>query len=405
MSDINNALAIALESEHEAEAVENTYSGLAQVLDIENSMGDVSHATDVAVGLENLQIVLESIKELDINDVAMIQVIGDIAGASSGGLPGAMFTPAMESVDDTGASAGEKAKSIGVKIGEMIDTIIEKIRAFIKWMVERLGGGLKALKEAGELLAANVGMAYYKPRYDALKQRLVNDLDFIKSLTEYMKVTDGIVETFMMFGSMKPNDFSNDPGFSLNPRYFTLVNHSVEEMKRFSRAFDRKEYVCGASYEVDLAEIAHGSANDLVMSYNRNFIKINDKGYQRPEYNGEELARLGHDLVSAIEDVHSGFSTLMDSKSKGSVAELLNKTHAQMTTLRNREQDMIADSPNNGMAIANVLSRAVNGIRFNVSMIAKISTIVDREISSLASEYKNLPQAVKKDAKGLAPSA
>ncbi len=192
MVDINKALAIALESEQETEAVSNTYEGLAQMLDIDTALNDTAHATDVAVGLENLQLVLESIQELDGNDIALVQVIGDIAGASSGGLNGALFTPAMEAVDDGGSSASDKAKNIATKITEMIKLIIAKIQQFIEWVISKAKVGLEVLKKAGDRVANQVGQVVNKEKYDALKLLLQSDLKLIASLPDFILVNNAV---------------------------------------------------------------------------------------------------------------------------------------------------------------------------------------------------------------------
>lgn len=107
----------------------STYELQGVVTSIESLHNEIVHANDIATSTEQLALVLEGIMELSITDAALIQVVGDIAGASCG-VDGSAFTPSMEDAEE-GVPLGQKIKAILNQIAAFIRKVFAQIKMYI----------------------------------------------------------------------------------------------------------------------------------------------------------------------------------------------------------------------------------------------------------------------------------
>lgn len=405
MSDINKVLAIALESEQEAEAVSNTYEGLAQVLDIDNSLADVKHATDVATGLENLQAVLESIQELDAGDIAMVQIIGDIAGASSGGLSGALFTPAMEAVDDGDSSAKDKAASIAAKIGEMIKLIIEKIKQFVNWVVTRAMASLEGLQKSGARLASLVGQTVDKSKYDALKQLLQSDLKLIASLPEFLSTVGEIALARTVFAELNIDEFGQDK--QLDKRIVVMQN-AQHQVARFGEKYNHVKFLTGIGYQVLTEKIDDTDVSVASYRLLHNVVSVHREKNVDAAQAGEGAVRIGHDLVSAIEDVYNGFAKFQDASKSDTIPSQIRNISKLVQSVGTRYDALLSEAMNksvNSNSINAVISRTLSGLRTDLQALTTMSYAIAAEQHVLSARYNELSATLRADGQGLAKPA
>lgn len=376
------------------------------MLDIEKGIADVNHANDVSMGLESLQAVMESIGELDISDISMIQVIGDIAGASSGGLSGHLFTPAMEATDDGGSSAGDKAKNISAKISEMIKMIMAKIKQFVEWLVARGQADFKVLQTAGARVANVVGQQVDKNKYDALKQLLQSDMKLIESLPEFLQLVNALATTRTIFANMKIGEFNQDQ--PLDDRYVRLLNAAHTQLGNFGTKYNHAKFLTGISYQVLNETVDATNVSMASYGFSHNVVSVHRADRVTPAEAGQTQVRIGHDLVSAIEDVYNGFVKFQNPADANSIGGQIRALGKLTQTMGNAFDTRIAEAErqgNNVQAVHAVMGRVLSGIRSDLGALTTMSYAIAAEQHVLAARYNEISKLLRDEGEGLSKPA
>ena len=395
MTDKNRGLTLALEAEHEAEVVADTYEGLAQVLDIEGSLSDAHQASDVALGLESLSIVLENLKELDGTDLAMIQVIGDIAGASSG-MNGAYFTPAMEDMEDDGVSPEDKSASIMEKIAEIIKYVIEKINKFIAWAMEKFRVGFKNMKEAGANLKGLVGRQMEVRKINKVRERLGGMIEMAKGIEAFIPVVADLA-------AVRLESSAVDAGHIEEPMPVSIVNKMeslYRQLEAFEKKFGEKTWSGGVEIKAVTERISHNNVLSTEASFSKNYFAVSQSvlGTGADDASDETMGKIGHDLISEIEDVIDLFSRFMGESGTLSLTTLSKSIKVHLEGIRKVISTDEARSLFNrhgqrlGKTKVAVLREVVNGVNKDVSAVVKLSGALDSQCNALSKMLNGLKQ-------------
>lgn len=382
-----DTLALALEAEQEAEAVADTYEGLAQVLDIENSLSDAKQASDVAMGLENLNLVLESLKDLDINDVALIQVVGDIAGASSG-LPGSFFTPAMEDMEDGEATAEQKSTSIMEKIAEIIKYVIEKISAFIAWAAEKFRRGYRDLKEAASGLKGMVGRKMEMRKIDAMREKIAIMHELAKVIESYIPLVADLAAVRLEASGAEAGHIEETMPVSTINKMDSLYR----QLEAFNKKFGEKELRAGVKIEAKVERVSHVNVLATAASFSKNYFEVSQSLLGRTDVSDDTtLSKVGHDLISQIEDVVDEFSRFMSESGTLSLTTLGKsvKTHLggiQKVIDSDSAGGMFRHQQRVGKTRVAVLREVVQGLSRDVSSIVKLGGLVDTRCAAMSKQ-------------------
>jgi len=389
MTEKNIALSLALEAEAEADAVANTYEGLAQVLDIENCLTDAKQAEDVAVGLENLSLVLESLKELDATDIALVQVIGDIAGASSG-ISGAVFTPALESsavMNVEQVSTSDKSQAIIDKIKQMIAYVVEKIKAFIAWAIEKFRNGFKHLKETVSAFKHMVGRSADSRKINSIRKRCASMLELSKAIEQYVPIVADLAETRIAANEAEAGHVEETMDVSV----LNKMEAAQRQLLNFEKKFDEKTWHAGVKIGVQTERINHTNTLSSTASFCKNYFVVTQSligGGDEPSE--ENTSKISHDLVSEIEDVVSDYARFLGESGALSLTTLSKSLEQEMKNfkdhLRRHDNDIdlkLTGRKTYGPMKASQMREILGGIIKDITSITKLSSAIDSECTSL----------------------
>lgn len=126
----------------------HTYELQGVVASVESLHDEIVHAGDIVSSVENLALVLEGIQEYSMTDTALVQVVGDVAGASCG-IDGSHFTPSMEDQNE-GKPLGEKIKAILNQIAAFLRKVYAQIKMYIAHQFSKSHRIAKSYESLGE---------------------------------------------------------------------------------------------------------------------------------------------------------------------------------------------------------------------------------------------------------------
>ena len=399
MSDNKLALALALEAEHEATEVADTYEGISKALDIDSNLDDAGHATDVAAALENLHFIMENFPEMDVTSMALVQVIGDIAGAGSGGMDGRHFTAAMEAYDGstnsltTVENAGGKAEQIIAKIEEIIAYVIAKIKEFIAWVIQKFQNGYKHLKEAAVNLKHIVGRSMDNRSISKMRKRLGLMIELARAIEAFIPICADLSAVRIE---------SADAEFGHNEETIDVsMIRRMENMMGQLETYEKKfpdSYWKGAIKIIPHTErISHNNVLSTSASFAKNYFEVS-KGIiaSSGDADDETMSKIGHDMVSEIEDVVEAYGRFMSKHGNLSlvtlaenIGEALKKIDATVKRAGLHSMGWRHGERAGGTKVA-AFREILAGTNKDISAITKISGFVDSECSSLTKMLNHL---------------
>lgn len=343
-----HALSLALEAEHEAEQVHDTYQSLADVLDIEKGLSEVDQANDISEGLESLQIVLESLSELDATDVALIQVLGDIAGATAG-VSGVFFTPAMEDMNDDGPSAGDKAKAISARVHEMLKKLYERLVQFAKYIQAKVNEAMSGINGMVEDARAMVGKKISAKRATALKRKLDDMKAFAAALDEYAPIMSWLttsrqtaVETFLKQGKLVPAVSSD-------------IERIYKRLSAFKTKYGAEDYPSSVKFIVETHDVHDITDGGVIQGFLKASISVRKGTLPVSESPvGEQDVEITPDFGREAEDVIKKMRLFTMNSGASSLREISHDVTRAIHRL-SKESDVI-DIPNTeGVSVTSLM--------------------------------------------------
>jgi hypothetical protein len=143
---------VATVSMEDIDHVMHAYELEGVVTSVESLHDEIVHAGDIVSSIENLSLVLEGIQEYSMTTAALVQVVGDVAGASCG-VEGSHFTPSMEA-EEEGVPLGQKIKAILNQIAAWLRKIYAQIKMYIAHQFSKSHRIAKSYESLGEKIKA-----------------------------------------------------------------------------------------------------------------------------------------------------------------------------------------------------------------------------------------------------------
>jgi len=157
--------AVVLDDNEQQHAVSMTMECFAEV---ETISGELSRATDIALGLENLEFVTRNVSGSKNTDLAFIDTAVGLAVAGSD-VSTEELLPSLESNDD-GTISTEAIKNIAKSVWDAIKNAVlkmwRKIAEFWKWLTDSVPGVRKAAVKLRDRAEASVGKSTDKSKVE-----------------------------------------------------------------------------------------------------------------------------------------------------------------------------------------------------------------------------------------------
>lgn len=341
MSKNNLAVSLALEAIAEEEVIQDIRYEAEVKADIESTIEEVQAAADTANGLDGLQAVLESYKELDVTGMALFQVVGDIAGAVHG-VDGALFTPGLEDAstaeihDYTGS---DKAKAIRENIAKAVETVVEKIKQFIAWIAEKVTAVVKKLLLGTRQLRKLVGKETTSDKINSIKEKLDSASELItisrELLTAYEMQGDA---TYDLVVWIKKNGSAGLPPTNIKTRFEAVEKKFHELDRKYSNnsQLSKYSYVSfgesprfndGKAWGYDYTDISSliKSARSVNISIHAKKWKTDDNtvDYRTPN-KSVKTEKITDQLIRQIEDRVEALDNLTNPSKNNSIPHVVN---------------------------------------------------------------------------------
>lgn len=387
MSDKKTALALAMEAEHESEQVADTYQALTTVLDVENQISEAKEAQDVAVGLEALSAVLESIAEQDIHDLSLTQVIGDIAGAATG-VSGELFTPAMEDVEADNDSA-ERASTLTDRIMEILSKLLEKLSSLAKWIYAQFKKLLAGIKNAAGDLRGLVGRKIAAGKARRLQRKITQMNDTARALEEFIPLMAELAEVRIAI-AQEPAGYAEE---TLDLSWLSRMEKVASSMERFSKKYENDRYVGNIKFAIHEERIDRISAQAAVLTFGGNYFTVSRKSNDSEAVDEAddrlEKATVDNALIRDLDDVVRSYSRFLSEHGSLSLPTLIKAVEQKVTDFKFKAKSggfaflKGLSSKEIGTTERKVLNMSVMAMTRDVNALAQVSSYVTVDSNTL----------------------
>ena len=291
----------------------------------------------------------------------------------------------MEDMESDETSTEEKSNAIMEKIHEMISYVIEKINAFIAWAMEKFRNGFKKLKEVANNTHAIVGRAFEQRLIDIVRKRLGGMLQLSKAIDAYIPLVHDLA---LWRGEISKADAGHvDEGLP-----HELINH-MESMYRsldaYSKKFGSEIRHAGIQIIPHTERIVHNTALASAASFSKNFFEVKKVLFSlgAEEVTDETMGKIGHDLISQIEDVVDAYARYTGDHGTSSLTTMGKNIKKMLESI---QDSMKNDKANRytkrfGKTKMAVLRECVHGISKDIASIVTLSSAIDKECGSLSS--------------------
>lgn len=383
MSGKINALALALEAEHEAEQVADTYQALATVLGVDEEVSDAAQAGEIATGLEQLQAVLESLQEQDIHDISLTQVIGDLAGAATG-VSGDLFTPAMEDVEAEN-DAAERAATLTSRIREIIVAILEKLATLAKWVFAKFRQLVAAMKAGLAKLRQMASKKIDVSRARAIKKRIVMMNDTAKALEDFIPL---IAE----LGDLRIRAAEEPAGYAEEVMDLSMVNEMercLRSMEAFTKKYGTERYVGNIKFSATTDRLDRQSAQATVLTFSHCYFEVsrtsNGSEALNEAMDGEDVGSPDA-LINELEAVSTSYARFLGDHGALSLPTLIKAMEKKVSAFKTKTGSfswMKLGAENVGQTAMKILNMSALAIARDVNVLTKVSSFVTIDASAL----------------------